>query len=241
MYTLLTTHPDPVDWAAIEAVLFDLDGVLTPTAILHEAAWAELFADHGFTAADYRDAVDGKPRVDGVRSFLATRGIDAPEGTPQDGPELDTVHGLASRKNLLFHELLERQGVEPYPDAVELLDELQRRQVPMAVVSSSNNAVEVLRRSGLFDRFETIVDGLVRTEMGLGGKPRPDTFLHAAELMGVRPASTAVLEDATSGVRAAVLGAFAPVIGVSRNDEASELEAAGADVVVDDLAMLVAR
>lgn len=224
-----------VDWGSYDAVLFDLDGVLTPTAEVHQRAWAELFADEDFTHADYLAYVDGKPRYDGVRSFLAARGVHLPEGTPDDPPGDDTVCALGNRKNEVFNELLEREGVEPYPGSITVMDHLDRLGVAQAVVSSSKNARRVLAAAGLGERFEHVVDGLTAVDRGLTGKPAPDMFLHAADLLGAEPGRTVVVEDAVSGVAAGRAGSFALVLGVDRGGHADELLANGAHVVVADL------
>lgn len=229
-----------------QAVLFDLDGVLTPTAEVHERAWRALFEqafDHfgvarPYTQADYLAHVDGRPRFAGVAAVLADRGVSLPEGSPDDPASLNTVCGLGNLKNDLFRRTLDAEGVTPYPGSVALLDALAVHSVPVAVVSSSRNAAAVLEAAGLADRFEVVVDGLVAAQLGLAGKPAPDTYLHAAKLLGVRPENTAVIEDALSGVASGAAGGFAPVIGVDRGAGSAELLAAGADLVVDDLAEL---
>jgi beta-phosphoglucomutase family hydrolase len=235
-----------IDWDAIDTVLFDLDGVLTPTADIHERAWKSMFdsflaarANGGswepFSGDDYLAYVDGKRRVDGVRSFLASRGIVLPEGTVDDAPGNDTVNALGNAKNDAFQQVLRRDGIEPYPGAVRLLDALADRRIAAGVVSSSRNAVEVLAAAGLGDRFEVVVDGNVAAARNLPGKPAPDTFLLAAEQLGAPPHRTAVAEDAISGVAAGHAGDFALVIGVDRGAGHAALTEHGADVVVDDL------
>lgn len=241
-----------MSWTDYKAVLFDLDGVVTPTASVHMRAWAVMFdgflasyddapdsAKTPFTDADYHRFVDGKPRYDGVRSFLASRGITLPEGSRDDGPDDVTVIGLGNRKNVAFNEVLAKEGVEAYPGSVRLLDHLASLGVPMAIVSSSANAVPVLTAAGLLDRFQAIVDGLVAAAEHLPGKPNPDTFLHGAKLLGADAADTVVLEDAVSGVAAGRAGALGLVIGVDRGAGVPALTAAGADLVVGDLAELV--
>jgi beta-phosphoglucomutase family hydrolase len=237
----------PVAWRDHEAVLFDLDGVLTPTALVHMRAWAEMFdafleswqgpaADTSpYTDADYFAHVDGKPRYDGVRDFLVSRGIRLPEGTPDDPADAPTVCGLGNRKNDAFNAVLERDGVSPYPGSVALLDVLRDLGMPLAVVSSSANAPAVLEAAGLADRFTTVVDGRVAGELGLRGKPAPDTFVHAAHACGSTAARSVVVEDAVSGVRAGAAGGFGLVIGVDRGAGVEVLTGAGADVVVADL------
>lgn len=225
---------DRIDWAGFDAVLFDLDGVLTPTAEVHEHAWAELFAEHDFTTADYLAHVDGKPRYDGVRSFLASRGITLPEGTPDDPPGDDTVCAMGNRKNRVFNEIIERDGIEPYPGSMRLLEHLDALGVRQAVVSSSKNARTVLAAAGLGDRFPHVVDGSTAAAEGIRGKPAPDMFLRAAELLGAPPERSVVVEDAVSGVQAGAAGPFGLVLGVDRAGT-GDLAEHGADVVVTDL------
>ncbi len=240
-----------VNWPDYDAVLFDLDGVVTPTAEVHMLAWAEMFnafldgydgtaTDRStYTDADYFAHVDGKPRFDGVRDFLDSRGIDLPEGDVDDAPTEETVCGLGNRKNDAFNAVLERDGVTAYPGSVLLLDHLRDLEMPLAVVSSSANAPAVLEAAGLADRFLTVVSGTVAVELGLPGKPAPDTFLHAATVLGATPDKSVVLEDAVSGVRAGAAGAFGLVVGVDRGAGPEILEAAGATMVVSDLDELV--
>jgi beta-phosphoglucomutase family hydrolase len=238
--------------AGFRAVLFDLDGVLTDTASIHSECWKRMFDDYlrqhadstgqPFVefdiAGDYHRYVDGKPRYDGVRSFLASRGIELPDGDPADPPGYATVCALGNRKNALVNEVLERDGVEPYPGSIRLLDELETAGVHMAIVSSSKNAPTVLAAAGIAERFETVVDGTVAAESGLPGKPAPDTFLDAARRLGVAREEAVVFEDAISGVQAGRKGRFGLVIGVARADNADALSAAGADLVVTDLGEL---
>ncbi|WP_228265950.1 HAD family hydrolase [Microlunatus elymi] len=229
------------------AVLFDLDGVLTPTAEVHMRAWERMFSDflarrgdtRPYTEQDYYDYVDGKPRYDGVRSFLASRGIELPEGSPDDQPEAETVCGLGNRKNREFSGVLETDGVRAFAGSVRLLDQLTDQKVAVAVVSSSRNARPVLRAAGLLDRFEVIVDGNVATERELPGKPAPDTFVAAAEELGVPVDRAVVMEDALSGVAAGRAGGFGLVVGVDRGAGADKLIESGADIVVADLGELV--
>ncbi|MGD8202225.1 HAD family hydrolase [Ornithinimicrobium sp. W1679] len=237
-----------MNWDTVDAALLDLDGVITPTAEVHMRAWEVMFTrfldelpeeQEPYTDDDYFAHVDGRPRYEGVATFLASRGIELPQGDPSDDPDERTVCGLGNRKNDLFNEVLEEEGIEPYPGSVRLLDELARREVAMAVVSSSKNAVEVLRTAGLADRFEVVVDGVVAAEQGLAGKPEPDTFRYAAERLGVDPARCVVVEDAVSGVAAGAAGGFARVVGVDRGVGADTLREHGADEVVTDLADLV--
>ncbi|SDS42464.1 HAD family hydrolase [Microlunatus soli] len=230
-----------------DAVLFDLDGVLTPTAEVHMRAWERMFtaflAERGdqqpYTDSDYFDYVDGKPRYDGVRSFLASRSIELPEGTPEDSPETETVCGLGNRKNDAFAEVLRTDGVQAYPGSVRLVDELLEQGKAIAVVSSSRNARPVLEAAGLIDRFTVIVDGAVAAERSLPGKPAPDTFVAAAEDLGVAVDKAVVVEDALSGVAAGKAGDFGLVVGVDRGVGADRLTGSGAGLVVSDLGELV--
>lgn len=194
-----------------------------------------------YTEADYFSEVDGKPRYDGVRSFLASRGVSLPEGAPDDPPDAMTVHGLGNAKQALFDAILARDGIEAYPGTVVLLDSLAGLDLPLAVVSSSRNAEAVLAAAGLADRFVFVMDGVVAGERGLPGKPAPDTFLAAAAEVGATAATSVVIEDAVSGVAAGRAGDFGRVIGVDRGAGTDALRAAGADLVVADLADLVDR
>ncbi len=236
-----------MDWTRYDAALFDLDGVLTPTADVHMRAWERMFSDYldgrgdssPYVESDYFDYIDGKPRYDGVRAFLASRDITLPEGTPEDGPDAETVCGLGNRKNLAFNEVLAAEGVAPYPGSLALLDALGAAGTKMAVVSSSKNAPAVLEAAGIADRFGVVVDGAVAAAQGLPGKPAPDTFWRAAEVLGVPRERCVVLEDAHSGVQAGAAGDFGLVVGVDRGAGADALRASGAQVVVDDLAELL--
>ncbi|OYN84684.1 HAD family hydrolase [Parenemella sanctibonifatiensis] len=229
------------------AVLFDLDGVLTPTAEVHRKAWAALFSPFfeerglaAYTDDDYFDHIDGLPRFDGVRGMLAARGVELPEGEVDDPAGEETVCGLGNRKNELFTQVLVSEGVKPYPGSVRLLDRLWMAGTPIAVVSSSRNAEAVLTAAGLRQRFGVVVDGSVAAREGLAGKPAPDTFRYAAELLEVAEADAVVVEDAVSGVQAGAAGSFAQVIGVDRGAGADTLREAGATSVVSDLGDLVA-
>lgn len=234
-------------WTDFDAALFDLDGVITPTAEVHMAAWSQVFNDFlhaegkpaDYSDADYYRDVDGRPRYDGVRAVLASRGITLPEGTPDDPPDARTVCGLGNRKNQAFNDVLVRDGIAPYPGSRALVDHLVGLGIPMAIVSSSRNAASVLARAAIDDRFRVIVDGLVARDHDLPGKPAPDTFLYAATQLGVAPARAVVFEDAVSGVAAGRAGAFGRVIGVDRGVGTDALRAAGADRVVTDLAELI--
>lgn len=235
----------------ITACLFDLDGVLTRTAVVHAAAWKQMFDDFlrhrdgdGFrpfdSTADYDAYVDGRPRADGVRSFLDSRGIGLPDGSDDDPPEKDTVHGLGNRKNLIVLEKIRTDGVDAYPGSVRYLEAVRRAGLRTAVVSSSANCKDVLVAAHIEQLLEVRVDALVAKERGLPGKPHPDTFLEAARLLGVAPAEAAVFEDALVGMDAGRAGRFGCVVGVDRVGQADELRAHGADVVVQDLADLLA-
>lgn len=230
------TDPQLVDWEAYRAVLFDLDGVVTPTADIHERAWAELFAPWGFGKRDYLDYVDGRPRYEGVATFLRARGVDLPWGDPSDPPGDDTICAMGNRKDAMFNEILAREGITPYPGTMRVLDRLDAADIPSAIVSSSKNARTVLRAAGIEQRFAAIVDGVTAAELQLTGKPDPAIFLHAAERLGTAPSKAVVVEDAISGVAAGRAGEFALVIGVDRGGNRQALAEAGADLVVDDLA-----
>jgi beta-phosphoglucomutase family hydrolase len=243
-------HAAGGDWEKIDAVLFDLDGVLTPTAVIHQRAWKTMFDDflaaraaggswEPFGSDDYLAYVDGKRRVDGVRSFLASRGIELPEGGLDDAPGHGTVNALGNAKNAAFQRVLRRDGIDPYPGSVRFLDALAGRGTAVAVVSSSRNAAEVLEAAGLAERFEVVVDGAYAAGHHLPGKPAPDTFLAAAELVGVGAPQAAVIEDAISGVAAGHAGGFGLVVGVDRGAGHDALTGHGADLVVDDLDELV--
>ena len=238
-----------VEWTRYEAVLFDLDGVLTATARLHAAAWTRLFdgylaeraaAEGGpfrpFEPRDYARYVDGRPRYDGVRAFLASRGITLPDGAPDDPPGDATVCGLGNRKQAFFHDVLASEGADTIPGTVAVVRHLRHRSVRTAVVSSSRNCAAILESASLAGLFELQVDGVVAAELGLAGKPAPDTFLHAARTMGVAPARAAVVEDAIAGVAAGRAGGFGLVVGIDRAGVPDELARAGADLVVTDLA-----
>jgi HAD superfamily hydrolase (TIGR01509 family) len=234
---------------AFASALFDLDGVITPTADVHMTAWRRMFtayfAAHGVTPeysdADYFAYLDGKPRYDGVRACLASRGVVLPEGTADDAPGTETVCGLGNAKDDAFLGLLREDGVAAYAGSVALMDHLESLGVPMAIVSSSRNATEVLRAAGIDHRFSVVIDGVVTEEHGLAGKPAPDTYQYAAKALGVPEGTAVVVEDAISGVAAGAAGSFGLVVGVDRGAGAAELAEAGADIVVRDLAELVAR
>lgn len=236
----------------IAACLFDLDGVLTPTAKVHRAAWEETFnaalrhrserTGEPFVpfdpGADYHRYVDGRPRFDGVRSFLASRGITLPDGPPDD-TSLTTVHGIGNAKNEILLRQLREKGVEPYPGSLAYLQAAAAAGLRRAVVSASANCREVVAAAGLADLLEVRVDGVIAKDRGLRGKPHPDTFLAAAEQLGVDPARAAVFEDALAGVEAGRAGGFGVVVGVDRVGQTEELLRHGADIVVRDLAELL--
>ncbi|WP_427017576.1 HAD family hydrolase [Pseudarthrobacter sp. P1] len=234
-------------WTGAAALLFDLDGVLTPTAVVHEQAWQELFdgylvgAGHlqGYQESDYFDHIDGKPRFDGVRDFLASRGITLPEGPADADPGHGSVQGLGNRKNLIFNGIVESRGVAPYAGSVRFVETALARGLKLAVVSSSQNAPAVLAAAGLDGYFPVVVDGRVAAATGLPGKPDPATFTYAAELLGVPSEHCIVVEDAVSGVRAGAAGRFRAVIGVDRGAGRQTLLDAGATIVVDDLSYLL--
>ncbi len=235
----MTATAADFDWLAHAGVLFDLDGVITPTAEIHEHAWGELFADFDYTEADYLRYIDGKPRYDGVRSFLASRNVSLPDGDPSDSPGDDTVCALGNRKNALFNTILERDGIAPYPSSLATIELLDAAGIPSAIVSSSKNARNVLDAAGLGERFDVVVDGVVAASEHIAGKPAPDMFLDAARKIGVNPADVVVVEDAVSGVAAGAAGGFAVVIGVDRGAGAETLLRIGATFVVSDLAELL--
>lgn len=233
-------------WAGASAILFDLDGVLTPTATVHEQAWQELFEDYlaelpqvpGYSESDYFDHIDGKPRFDGVRDFLASRGIVLPEGPTDDDPANTTVQGLGNRKNLIFNGIVSA-GVEPFAGSVRFLEAALERGLKVAVVSSSRNAPAVLAAAGLSDRFPVVVDGVVAASEGLPGKPSPATYEYAARLLGLPSGECVVVEDAVSGIQAGDAGSFYSVIGVDRGAGRQALLDAGATLVVSDLKELL--
>lgn len=230
----------------VRACLFDLDGVLTRTASVHRAAWKLTFdavlAAHGeppFTDTDYARHVDGKPRRDGVRDFLASRGIHPPEGDPDDPADADTVAGIGNRKNDLLLERLDADGVEVFDGSVAYLRAVREAGLRTAVVTASANGAAVVRAAGVEELLEARVDGLVADRDGLAGKPAPDTFLAGAHALEAGPAQAAVFEDALAGVAAGRAGGFGFVVGVDRADQSAALREHGADVVVHDLSELL--
>jgi beta-phosphoglucomutase family hydrolase len=236
----------------VSACLFDLDGVLTQTAKVHDAAWKQMFDAYLRERAertggrfvpfdpvrDYDEYVDGKPRYEGVRSFLSARGIELPDGGPDDAPDAETIHALGDRKNRIVLELIHKDGVEPYEGSVRYVHAAREAGLRRAVVSSSTNCHDVLHAAGIEDLFEEVIDGVVAEREHLHGKPAPDTFLAGARALGVEPAQAAVFEDALAGVEAGRAGRFGFVVGVDRVGQADALAAHGADVVVADLAEL---
>ena len=236
--------PDP-----ITALLFDLDGVLTQTAKVHFKAWKQTFDEYlksrdgdafaAFTQDDYNEYVDGMPRYDGVRTFLKSRGIELPEGTPDDPPSRETIDGIGNRKNDLVLEIIQKDGVEAYDGSVAYVKAARQAGLKRAVVSASANCRAVLKSAGIEDLFEDIIDGDFTDAHHLQGKPHPDTYLAGAKALGVPPAQATVFEDATAGVQAGHDGHFGFVVGVDRVDHAAALRAHGASIVVKDLSELL--
>jgi beta-phosphoglucomutase family hydrolase len=235
---------------AVTAALFDLDGVLTNTAAVHNKAWTDMFdaflrdrTGESFVVfdpvVDYATYVDGKPRPDGVRDFLASRGITLPEGNPDDGPDLETVNGLGNRKNQALLRRIREEGVEVFEGSRRYLEAARDAGLRRVVVSSSANTAEVLEVTGLAAMVEGWIDGLAIAAQGLKGKPAPDTFMAGARCAGVEPGQAAVFEDALAGVEAGRAGGFGFVVGVDRTGHADALRAHGADIVVSDLAQLL--
>jgi beta-phosphoglucomutase family hydrolase len=243
----------PITPDRFDAVLFDLDGVLTSTAKIHSSCWKTMFDEFLRHRAaerkepfqpfdietDYKPYVDGKLRYEGVKSFLASRDIALAEGTPEDPPTADTVCGLGNRKDELVKAAIDQGEVESYPGSVALVRWLREQGIRTGVVSSSNNCENVLRAAGILDLFEVRVDGLVASKLGLPGKPAPDTFLEAARMLSVSPARAVVVEDALAGVQAGRAGGFSLIVGVDREGSGDALRTEGADVVVRDLAELL--
>ena len=248
----MNAHPR-VTTEDFDAVLFDLDGVLTSTARVHSVCWKRMFdaflqrraADAGETFVpfdiedDYKRYVDGKPRYDGVRSFLRSREIELPDGDPDDPPGELTACGLGNRKDRLFNEVLTAEGVESYDGTIRWARELRRRGMKTAVVSSSKNCKAIMEAAAIEDLFDVRMDGEIAQRRGIPGKPAPDTYLKAAEELGVRPERAVVVEDALSGVQAGRRGGFGLVIGVDRHGDADALRENGADIVVTDLAEML--
>lgn len=234
----------------IHAVIFDMDGVITQTAHVHAVAWKEMFDDYLKKRADargetfipfdsdldYNRYVDGKPRIEGIKSFLESRDISLPMGSSEDAPDAETVQGMGTKKNRFFLDILKKEGIKPYQGTVNLIHDLKKNGIKVGVISSSKNAKEVLSGAGVLDLFEVRVDGIYSEQHNITGKPAPDIFLEAASQLGVEPSYSIVVEDAISGVQAGSKGGFALVIGVDRVGQEEELKKNGADVVVKDLA-----
>jgi beta-phosphoglucomutase family hydrolase len=239
-----------LDSGSCLAVIFDMDGVVTDSATAHRRAWKRTFdsflderylaggeRQREFDESDYLTHVDGKPRYDGVRSFLASRGIELPEGTPEDPPEAETVCGLGNRKNQAFLQTVAETGIDPYRSTLDLIDRLHSGGVGVALITSSRNADQVLEAAGIDPAtFDHVVDGTESARLGLAGKPDPSIFLEAASRLGASAEGCVVVEDAVSGVAAGRAGDFGGVIGVDRGNNREALETAGADAVVSDLA-----
>lgn len=237
----------------VKACLFDMDGVLTSTATLHAAAWKQMFdeflrqrADQSGepfvpfdTHADYLHYVDGRARAEGTRTFLTSRGIELPEGDPDDPPTATTVNGLSNRKNELVLAKIAEGKVQVYEGSVRYVQAVRAAGMPTAVVSASANTAQVLEVAGIADLFDARIDGIVARERSLRGKPAPDTFLAGAEAVGATAATSVVFEDALAGVEAGRAGSFAFVVGVDRVGQADDLRAHGADIVVPDLSQLL--
>ena len=237
----------------VSACLFDMDGVVTQTAVVHAAAWKEMFDEflRGYAArtgtpfvpfdsrAEYDQYVDGKPRLDGTRSFLESRGITLPEGHPDDAPGTPTIYGLSNQKNALVLAKIAAGGVQVYPDTITYIRAVKAGGIATAIVSASANTTQVLDSAGITGLFDVQMDGVVAKQRGLRGKPAPDTYLAAAEMLHVTAKQAAVFEDAQAGVAAGRAGGFALVVGVDRVGQAAELREHGADIVVQDVAELL--
>jgi alpha,alpha-trehalase len=244
---------NPITPDRFDAVLFDLDGVITATAKVHAVCWKKLFDEYLRKRAadkkepfrpfeietDYKLYVDGKPRYEGVRSFLESRSIHLPYGKPDSPPDQESIFGLGNRKNEMLNDVIESEGVERIESSITLIRLLRSQGIKIAVVSSSANCRTILRAAGIEDLFDARVDGEVATQMKLTGKPAPDTFLAAAKQLGADPKRAVVVEDAISGVQAGRAGNFGLVIGVDRKGDAESLRDNGADIVVSDLEEIV--
>lgn len=236
------------DLTTFDGVLFDLDGVLTPTAEVHMHAWQTMFTalftawdlTPAYTDDDYFRYLDGKQRYDGVAGLLRSRDVEVPWGEPDDDPSLDTVCGIGNRKNEVFASVLRTEGIAPYPGSLALIERLRAVGTPIGVVSSSKNAEEVLTAAGIRDFFPVVMDGVVAAREGLRSKPEPDMFAEGARMLGVDPARSVAFEDAHSGVQSASAAGFGLVVGVNRGAGEQALLDLGADIVVDDLAAFLA-
>lgn len=236
-------------WTEYDAVLFDLDGVITPTAEVHQKAWREVFEEvlpivatgeeQIYRPDDYALHIDGRSRYEGVEALLAAHGVSVPWGSPVDPPGLETICAIGNRKNAVFNAILEREPVVPFPGSVALMEHLRSVDVAFALVSSSKNARAVLVAADLVDEFDVVIDGRVIADRELAGKPQPDPFLEAARQLDARPERCVVVEDAISGVQAGRAGGFGLVVGVARENDPGLLAEAGADLVVTDLGELV--
>ncbi len=249
---MLTIKTQTVKATRFQAAIFDMDGVVTRTAVVHARAWKRMFDEflESYSQArgepfqefdpdqDYTQYVDGLPRLDGIRKFLASRHIELPEGNENDGETESTVHGLGKRKNRFFNEVLERDGVEVYPDTLKKINEWRQAGLKTAIVSSSRNCRSVIARGGVEELFDVRVDGEVSRQLGLKGKPGPDIFLEAAARLDLEPSQCMVFEDAISGVQAGRAGHFGLVVGVARKDNHQELTENGADIAVAKLTEL---
>lgn len=245
----ISSSPSTPALTSHEAVLFDLDGVVTPTALIHQQAWREVFEEvlpvlgEGqqkiYADRDYFEHLDGRSRYEGVQRLLEAHGVDLDQGSPADQSGMGSICAVGNLKNDRFLDILGREAIVAYPGSIEVLSKLDHWGVSMAIVSSSANAKAVLTSAGLIDRFDVIVDGKVIAELGLRGKPHPDPFLEAARQLGVDPARAVVVEDAIAGVEAGSAGGFGLVVGVARDIEADRLYEVGADVVVADLSELI--
>jgi trehalose 6-phosphate phosphatase len=238
-----------IDLDQYDAAIFDMDGVITNSARAHAAAWKKMFDEYlqelnkkGIhdhepfdPEDDYYRYVDGKPRYEGTKSFLESRQITLPHGSPDDLPDKETVCGLGNRKNKYFMEHLEKYGVEYYQGAVDLVNKVQNNGIKVAVISSSRNAKKVLDAAGVRSLFPVIIDGVYMAENGLKGKPSPDIFLEAAKRLNISPDRAMVFEDAVSGIKAAKAGGFALVVGIDRTGKNRDLKKSGADMIVRDL------
>ncbi|MEQ8547584.1 MAG: beta-phosphoglucomutase family hydrolase [Cyclobacteriaceae bacterium] len=233
----------------IQLVIFDMDGVLTQTARLHAQAWKKMFDEYlqkregdNFKPlkieTDYKEYIDGIPRFEGVRAFLNSRDIALPEGSPQDYPDQKTIYGLGMRKNALFLDLLEKEGIHVYEDTLEIIKDLKKDKIKMAAISSSKNCQAIIEKAGLSHYFDAIVGGITSEKEDIKGKPAPDIFLYASKQIDIAPDKAMVIEDAISGVKAGKDGKFALVVGVARNNDKDNLREAGADIVVQKLTEL---